>query len=627
MDNVKKILLITSASNFERQKIVVKSIHQKFQKMDGYALYVFTCYGLFINPTVYDNGEKSIYSLLDDVSFDGCILEGNIGHEEIMESFAEKLREKKITYVTLNFGIKNSPYLLLDSHDAGCQIMKHLIEDHHCTKINMVSTSNPDVLAIQSVEGYKDSLKKYGIPVEENRIVYPPVSIPNGRELYKIFEERGILDAEAVVCVHDVHSIGYCLELEERGFRVPEDVLICSLNRSANSMAFQPDISGADRMDSELAERACELLVDIMAGKEVPQENYHKGSIYFGQSCGCNHIRYEEDAKKFKEIVLAKVEAGNQISRMMQYNDSLEEVMSLEEMSQSVKNMLHGVNCSEFFFCLNPCAIEYITSDNEYQETEDGKYFDSTMVAVIGTTKRNGEIKDYTFPIERLVPMEVKAGDLLIFYPVHHKERVYGYLAFLNEYLPIEQYNYRICHESIGISMENLRRQMLLRKSIEELNKLHMQDALTGLYNRFAWNRFQQNYIEQNKYCVVMMDMDGLKKINDNFGHLAGNYALCITANVIKNSADEGDLVIRYGGDEFQILSFITDAQYWEKLHNAINCEIAVIVEQQKLPYQFGISLGFCICDEEHSVSFEECCEMADQAMYENKKARKAGRI
>ena len=169
MDNVKKILLITSASNFERQKIVVKSIHQKFQKMDGYALYVFTCYGLFINPTVYDNGEKSIYSLLDDVSFDGCILEGNIGHEEIMESFAEKLREKKITYVTLNFGIDevdNIPFLMPDAYDAGYQLMEHLIKEHNSKRVNIVLTSDDDIFSIQPMKEFLIRIRflKYAMP-------------------------------------------------------------------------------------------------------------------------------------------------------------------------------------------------------------------------------------------------------------------------------------------------------------------------------------------------------------------------------------------------------------------------------------------------------------------------------
>ena len=77
---------------------------------------------------------------------------------------------------------------------------------------------------------------------------------------------------------------------------------------------------------------------------------------------------------------------------------------------------------------------------------------------------------------------------------------------------------------------------------------------------------------------------------------------------------DEEDLVIRYGGDEFQILSLNVDPEYWENMRDKINAEITANVEQQKLPYQLGASLGYAICNEQHPMTFEECCEKADQA-------------
>ena len=308
---------------------------------------------------------------------------------------------------------------------------------------------------------------------------------------------------------------------------------------------------------------------------------------------------------------------------MMQYNDSLEGVVSLDELGDNIKKMLQGISCKEFIFCLNPRTVKYITSEEEYTNSVDGKPFDQRMVAIIGTAERTGELKDDSFPLEQLLPMEVREGDMILFLPIHHKERAYGYLAFVNEYLPIDLYNYRICHECIGSSIENLHRQMLLRKSIKELDQLHMKDALTGLQNRYAWNRYQQQYINTEEYCVVMIDMDGLKQINDGFGHLAGNNAICITATAIKTSVDTNDLVTRFGGDEFQILSLHTDAEYWENMKSILNEKVKAHAVQQKLPYELGVSLGYCICRKEHPISFEECCETADRQMYENKKARK----
>lgn len=516
---------------------------------------------------------------------------------------------------------------MLDSYDVGRQLMEHLIMVHHCTKINLIALDDKDVITNQLVKAYRDTLAKFSIPADPKRMISMTVSIQHGKDAFHIFRERGIEDAEAVICMHDVYAIGLCLEMEAQGYHVPEDLIICSLNRSTNSVVFRPDITGADRMEAELTEKATEMLIEMINGKEIPRENYFKAKIYYGQSCGCNNTNEEQFVKRFQDIILAKVESGNQISSMMQYNDSLEEVVSFDEMGQSIKRMLQGINCNEFIFCLNPRTIKYITNETKYIASQDDRPFDRNMVAVTGYTEHTGEIRDCEFPIEKLLPIEAKEGDLLLFLPVHHKERVHGYVVFINEYLPIDVYNYRICHESIGISMENLHRQMLLRKSIEELDTLHMQDALTGLHNVFGWNRFQQKYIDTKNYCVAVIDMDGLKKINDGFGHLAGNNALYIVANAINEVAGEGDLVARCGGDEFQMLSLNIDAGHWEEVRERLNEKIKAQIALQKLPYDLGASLGYCICKEGEHIPFKECCEIADRTMYENKKARRQCRL
>ena len=624
---MKKIALITSTANYERHKDTIRAIHAKLKQMGGYALYVLTSYGIFFNESAYDKGEQSIYSLLDEVEFDGCIIDSNLGRDKLFKHIIDKLKAKKIPFVANNFGAVGVPSVVMDGYVATCEVIKHLINEHNCKKINLVCTLDNDSVIEDAVRGYKDTLKEYSITVEERRISYRAVSLSIGRELWNDFAKVDTRDADAIVCMHDVHSIGLCLELEEKGYMIPEDIILCSLIRSTNSVAFRPDISGVDRMDGSIAERSFELLIDVMNGKEVPLINYFRGKTYFGGSCGCSNSQDEMIAKKYQQLVISKVEAGNQIRRMMQYNDNLDEVSSVEEFAENLQKMFNGLNCSQYFLCLNKGAIDYIATDKPYAYPDNGKFFDDNMCAVSGYTERTGKINNVTFPVGQLLPIEVQEGDLILIYPMHHIEQVYGYLVFVNEYLPVDIYNYRICHESIASSMDNLHRQMVLRKSVDMLERLHMQDALTGLHNRYAWDRFSNDYISNEAYCVVYMDMDGLKKVNDRYGHLAGNTALQIVANSIRNSVRENDLVTRCGGDEFQVLSTNVDAEFWDNLQQVINGEIDRQIAEKSLPYTFGVSYGYCICNKEHPLSFEECCDRADALMYENKKMRKACRI
>lgn len=624
---MKKIALIISASNFEHQKDTVRAIHAKLKEVGGYALYVFTSYGLYLNEGVYDRGEATVYSLLDEAEFDGCIIDGNLGTERMLESIMDKLKERNIPFIANNFGARNFTSVVMDGYKATCQLMTHLIEVHNCTKINLVCTVGNDRINADAIRGYREILQRHGIAIDEKRISDKMVSLGTGRELLKNFEKAGTRDAEAVICIHDVHSIGLCLELEEQGYKVPEDMIICCLIRSTNSIAFRPDISGSDRVDSRIAERSCELLIDLMEGKEVPVNNYYDGEVYFGQSCGCSDIQDKNVASKYQQLVLAKIEAGNQIRQMMQYNDRLDEVDSLEELAENLHEMYKGLQCPQYIMCLNQGAIDYASSDRNYAYPDNGKHFDDRIQAVIGYTERTGIIKNKTFSVGKLLPIDVQEGDLILIYPIHHLEEIYGYLVFINEYLPIDIYNYRICHESIASSMDNLHRQMVLRKSVDMLEQLHMQDALTGLHNRYAWIRFCSDYTSKDAYCVVYMDMDGLKQINDGYGHHAGNIAIQITANAIRDAVRENDLVTRCGGDEFQVLSTNVDTGFWDKLQQVINGEIDRQIEEQNLPYTFGVSFGYCICDKNNPLTFEECCDKADALMYENKKLRKANKI
>lgn len=623
MKDIKNIALIINASNFERQKVIIKAAHRTLKERGGYALYVFSNYGAFYDDTWHEHGEGAIYDLLNYMRFDGCILEGNLGSRQFADQIADKIMKQGTPVVTINIEAGDAPFLTIDAYKAGYELMEHLTGEHGCTRINLVQQDGGDVISRQMEKAYREVLAKKSITCDERRIMARQVSIQNGRHLYEEFQEMGIGDAEAVICVHDVMAIGLCLELEDRGFKVPDDMLLCTLNYSTNSIVFRPMLTGADRMDEEAVKSACDLLEDMMAGKTVNGENFYECKMHYGTSCGCDSNEDAVYGKRYQELILAKVEAATQVSGMMQYNNALDKVDSLDQLADNLKGMLEGISCSDFFCCLNQSDLKYIMNEESERKTEQNRIYDRTMVAVTGVSKRTGILKNVAFPVEKLFPAEVREGDILIFLPVHYKEQDFGYMVFLNEYFPIEIYNYRICHESIGSSIENLRRQMIMQSNIQKLDELHMKDQMTGLYNRFGLQRFRNDYTSGNEFTVVMMDMDGLKRVNDEFGHLAGNHALCVIAKVLQEAKEEDELLVRYGGDEFLLLSRDTRLEHWQGLRERVDRILADKVSRRQIRYQMGVSIGYAMSTKENPVSVEECCERADQAMYQDKSERK----
>jgi len=624
-DKLYRIGLVICASNYERHRNIIQAVHRALSEKGSYALYVITNYGTYYDGMDFQHGEPADYSLLDHIDLDGCILEANLGSEALVNLIVHKLHKRNIPIIAINLSLRGIPFVNLDLRGPGEQLMKHLIEEHRCERINLVLGEGNSPMSWEMHDVYRAMLEKHGIPYDPDRVLQAITSIENGRRLIDRFAASGVLeDAQAIICVHDVLAIGLCLEAENRGIRVPEDLYVCSLNYSQNSLIFQPDITGIDRMDQKAAEMACDLLEKQIAGESIPLVNNYEGTIRYGYSCGHQteqpfHSRIKES---FQLQALTKIQMGSKVSRMMQFNDSLEKAETPDDWADSMYATLQDLGCRGFYCCLNQSDIPFIASNQEDHKTEDSEAYDPTMTVIAGFSPRTGETRNVSFPLNQLVPVQPKAGDQFLVLPVHHANRSYGYMVFLNDDLPIEQYTFRIFQESLGNSIDNLHKRMILKSNIIELDRLHMEDPLTGLNNRFGLKRFSSVFPEGTAYAVAMIDMDGLKKINDAYGHQAGNNAICMIAEALKETAEPGDLLIRYGGDEFLVISHNTDPNRWEKMKELLNCRLEAGAEKQRLPYPVGVSVGYAVSDPGSSERLESIIAQADQRMYEDKKER-----
>ena len=621
-----RIGLVICASNFERHQVIIQAVHWALRKKGPYALYVITNYGVYFGDHFSFRGEAADFSLLDHIQLDGCILESNLASDQMAGQLAARLQKRQIPVITINLTVPGVPSVNLKLAGAGRQMMKHLIEDRRCDQIYLVMNPGHNVIFREMLEEYRSELEAHRISYRPEYILESLVSVQEGRALLdRIIGPEPDAGPRAVICAHDVCAIGICLEAEERGIRVPEDLLVCSLNYSQNSMIFRPDITGIDRMDRAAVDFACDLLEKMISGESVPMANHYKGILRYGSSTGheIDEVSAGRQCAALRHQAITKIEMGGQVSRMMRFNDSLEKAESLEDWARSLYETLLDMGCRGFCCCLNQDDIPFIESNQEDPKTEDSPDYDSRMTVVAGFSPRTGGIRGHAFPLEELVPVQPAPGDQFLILPVHHANRSYGYMVYLNDDLPIEQYVFRIFQESLGDSLDNLHKKMILKGNIRELDRLHMEDQMTGLHNRFALNRFAPEFERGKSYTTALADLDGLKTINDQYGHLAGNNAICMIAEALKDVLAKDDLILRYGGDEFLILSKNTDPHFWEQLSKILNRKLEESAAKQKLPYSVSISIGFSICTGDGACRIEEQIEQADRQMYEKKRERR----
>ncbi|MGI6553991.1 MAG: PAS domain S-box protein [Bacillota bacterium] len=156
------------------------------------------------------------------------------------------------------------------------------------------------------------------------------------------------------------------------------------------------------------------------------------------------------------------------------------------------------------------------------------------------------------------------------------------------------------------------------KKAQQQLKYLTLHDPMTGLYNRryFEEELRRLNFRRHAPISIISCDVDGLKQINDRFGHRKGDEIIKAAASVIKKPFRSCDVVARIGGDEFAVILPRTNAEVAERARNRILDAVdAYNAKQPEIP--LSISVG--VATSEREVSLEKLFHESDNAMYEHK--------
>lgn len=151
-------------------------------------------------------------------------------------------------------------------------------------------------------------------------------------------------------------------------------------------------------------------------------------------------------------------------------------------------------------------------------------------------------------------------------------------------------------------------------------NEIIFTDCLTGLYNR-VYLEFLHKRACNKKDCWVsgiMIDLNGFKQINDNYGHAEGDLALCIVADLLLKSFSEYGVVTRYAGDEFVIMLNTTDDQLIQKIIKSAKKNFVTENEKNDKPYQLSASMGYAITNLSNE-TIDDFMNRIDEQMYQDK--------
>ncbi len=168
-----------------------------------------------------------------------------------------------------------------------------------------------------------------------------------------------------------------------------------------------------------------------------------------------------------------------------------------------------------------------------------------------------------------------------------------------------------------------------LAEQTEVLRSLSLRDELTGLHNRRGWLELAGQGLrlairEKRIAAVIFGDLNGMKQINDQYGHEEGDRALQDTGRMLRGACREVDVIARFGGDEFVVFALDFDELGLSALRGRARAALQELNRSGDRPFFLSLSLGAAFFKPERPETIEELLDRADREMYERKRARKA---
>jgi diguanylate cyclase (GGDEF)-like protein len=160
-----------------------------------------------------------------------------------------------------------------------------------------------------------------------------------------------------------------------------------------------------------------------------------------------------------------------------------------------------------------------------------------------------------------------------------------------------------------------------LERKIGSLRHQAMRDALTGLLNRRSMEQeiprlLTEHLSSARDACLLMIDVDHFKPLNDTLGHVAGDNLLKEIGQIIRSTIREKDMAFRCGGDEFVILLSNTSLNACQRVTKRLVSLVGVLAQPLDLPLPPRLSIGSCALSELETPTARSWLEIADKRLY-----------
>ena len=572
------------------------------------------------------SGEGAIYAVPDYRMFDGIIILGEVLRSDMMKKIIGNAARAGVPVIDVNDTYDGCYHIGYNDTVGMKKMVLHLIRTHHCRNIYFMSGFKGNKESEDREEAYRSALEEEGIPFRQENIGYGQFYLKSIDVVREYLSSHDMPDA--FVCANDTMAMFVIKYLNDHGYRVPEDVIVTGFDHTKEASEYQPSISSVERSLFESGTQAVRFLEQLWEGKEVPLNSLVPAHLVLNQSCGCTkHTKL--DLNRINQEKLRDITRRDMfIHHITELWRDVSEKKSVENMLEVICSYLDFFDWDAFNFCI---CDDIITQGIKRSKRVHG--YSQNMTLVKCRKGKPLEMEPVFYP-DILPPLDLqgKEGLRLSFVPLYLNQRTVGYLWISAKYCMQEA---SMVYAMLTVMNSAIIDLCLLKEKdtlVDKLDSMYVRDELTKLYNRFGMRRFVEKIMKvakrDNKFIMcIELDLDGLKKINDTYGHDAGDNAIVQVANAMRQASERREVCIRSGGDEYLVFGIAEREGDAGDFIQRVEEYLEEYNERNSWPYEVSCSCGYCVHPAAEVQSLEEMVTEADKLLYQVKARKKTIRI
>ena len=573
--------------------------------------------------------------------------------EEALASFLKQFTKKPIVSIAADLPFENLHYTSCDCEEAFNQIIEHLKNVHKCTKIGFLSanaTSSRE--AITRFEAFKKALANNGLEYHPEWTTEGYFSREAARNLLlDRFKSKKDIEFDALVAANDLMAEGCLDALQLLGVKVPKDVKIIGFDDTTRAAFTTPSLSTINQNIFDQGRKAAEISHKLLTGMELPRETKTSASPVYRQSCGCvplTNTAYTSKDQQGKTIPNSHLNSETLEKYTQHFADTVgiytlidtfHATHTLKELFGSLTEITAQLKFNTMAVVLYDKPVEFskdeeiVIPDKAYLRT----YIDNNK-QIIPYDDKGIEVN----PHKKLLPDTYVAqmAGVFILHAIFAGEKQYGYIIaqvpntkFEMHHIYLKLIINAIAHaydlnQTLDRNEALSNRNERLLKNNHALNIQSTEDELTKVLNRRGFMERAEKELKRaakngKSGIVFFADMDGLKKINDTWGHKIGDLAIKTEAKILIEAFRDSDIVGRLSGDEFAIVSTGLAKGYVSAIRERLKQLNKFYSEKAELPLTLSISLGYVEFTPDNC-SLDELLSRADQVLYKEKEIKHA---